>query len=286
LALGIIAVLTVGEYVAVARLVDAHMERTADIQRALRGLIDSPRADSLAPLLAAADAGVARIQRTTVLMTGASLLGLILVGALILEPMVRRMDRKRRTLENAIDELRHLSSLDGLTGVLNRRSFDERLEREWRRAGRDAASIAVLMVDIDHFKRYNDHYGHQAGDACLQRLARALGGTVARPADLVARYGGEEFAIILPDTDLDGAARVGETARLTVDGLALPHAASRVAPHVTISVGVAATVPAGQLNAADLVAAADRALYRAKQGGRNRVEREPVGERAAPGPTR
>jgi diguanylate cyclase (GGDEF)-like protein len=196
------------------------------------------------------------------------------------------MDRKRRTLENAIDELRHLSSLDGLTGVLNRRSFDERLEREWRRAGRDAASIAVLMVDIDHFKRYNDHYGHQAGDACLQRLARALGGTVARPADLVARYGGEEFAIILPDTDLDGAARVGETARLTVDGLALPHAASRVAPHVTISVGVAATVPAGQLNAADLVAAADRALYRAKQGGRNRVEREPVGERAAPGPTR
>jgi diguanylate cyclase (GGDEF)-like protein len=263
--------------------------RPDDVRRAVvameareGGLFDSV----VVGLLRDSDAATRRIGRAALLMTAASLLGLILVGTFMLEPMVRRIDRKRRLLEQAVGELDRLSSLDGLTGIANRRSFDQRIEREWRRAGRDAAWIAVLMVDIDHFKPFNDLYGHQEGDACLRRLAKTFERAIARPGDFVARYGGEEFAFVLPDTDVDGAAQVGETLRREVADLAIPHAASGVAARVTISVGVAAAVPQGPDGPADLVAAADRALYLAKQGGRNRLATAPISESSRPNAAR
>lgn len=174
-------------------------------------------------------------------------------------------DRKR--LE---ETLRTLSSQDGLTGLPNRRSFDERWERECRRAHRNRSSLSVLMLDVDCFKPYNDTYGHPAGDACLQQVADAIAKTAQRPGDFAARYGGEEFVIVLPDTTQAGAMAIAAEINRAVAALQIPHGASTAAPHVTVSIG-AATAPDGT-GAAGLVAAADAALYRAKQAGRNRVE--------------
>lgn len=174
-------------------------------------------------------------------------------------------------LETANQQLERLSWLDGLTDIPNRRQFDATLDLEWRRCLRHGLPLALIMTDVDHFKSYNDHLGHQAGDDCLRRVARAHAAIVSRPGDLAARYGGEEFALILPDTDLNGAEAVAQRLRASVEELRLPHPASSVGPTVTISAGVASIIPATVGVAADLIAAADRALYQAKQTGRNRV---------------
>jgi diguanylate cyclase (GGDEF)-like protein len=175
-----------------------------------------------------------------------------------------------RQLEEANETLQRLSSLDGLTGLANRRRLDEFLDLEWRRALRDRDWLSALMVDIDFFKAFNDAHGHQAGDDCLRRVAEVLSGVSQRPGDLAARYGGEEFVVVLTETDLDGALAVAETLRSRVEGLGIANPESHSGV-VTVSVGVAAVVPAPRSAVADLIEAADRALYGAKGAGRNRV---------------
>ena len=175
-----------------------------------------------------------------------------------------------RELDAANQELKRLSASDGLTGIANRRFFDDYLSREWRRAMREESVISLLMCDVDHFKPFNDTFGHQAGDDCLRRIANALASTMERGADIVARYGGEEFAIILPQTPLAGAQLVAERLRHAVETLNQPNPGSPEAI-TTISVGLATLRPSKQNVLQELIQNADRALYRAKSLGRNVV---------------
>jgi len=169
------------------------------------------------------------------------------------------------------DLLSRLSLMDSLTELPNRRGFDERLDREWRRALRTNAPLSLIMIDIDHFKGYNDTYGHLAGDGCLRRVARALAESVNRAGDFLARYGGEEFVCLLPGSDTAGAMGIAESLRGHVEGLAIDHSASPVSPWVTISLGVATGYPTQDGAPEDLVASADALLYQAKKRGRNQV---------------
>lgn len=178
--------------------------------------------------------------------------------------IVRARVRTQLTLKAQADLLRELAFIDGLTGVHNRRHFDERFMAEARRAQRTRSPLAIVLADVDHFKRYNDALGHLAGDDCLRRVASGLRGCLRRPTDLLARYGGEEFVSLLPDTDLAGAIGVAQLMEDTVRALALPHPG--VQGCVTISLGVSAGTQAD-----GLVEAADRALYLAKAAGRGRV---------------
>ncbi len=170
---------------------------------------------------------------------------------------------------------RHASE-DPLTGLANRRALSEALWREWERAGRSGLSTGLLFVDVDHFKPYNDHYGHHAGDAALQAVATALQGALLRPADLAARYGGEEFVILLPETDTEGAVEVAQRVLAAVDALALPHATGG-SGRLTVSVGVAARRAEGKGPQA-LLDAADAALYAAKAAGRHGLVVAPVAQ--------
>ncbi|WP_296941985.1 GGDEF domain-containing protein [uncultured Massilia sp.] len=180
------------------------------------------------------------------------------------------VEREKRLLDHA-ESLRARSYVDGLTGIANRRYFDVALDRELRRAQRAQGNLALLLIDIDSFKAYNDHFGHQQGDACLATVARALAAKLKRPADVAARYGGEEFAAILPDTTLEQARVHANAIREHVAALQLAHAPAAHWPMVTLSIGVAAFEPQRLHEAALLVAAADKALYAAKKGGRNCV---------------
>lgn len=170
-----------------------------------------------------------------------------------------------------IRELRRISAQDGLTGIANRRSFNQALEREWLRAMRQGTPLSVLLIDIDHFKQYNDHYGHQAGDECLKNIAATLSLAVQRPTDMVARYGGEEFVVLMPETDVAGAGAVARRMQHAVATLALPHESSGLGS-VSMSVGLCTIIPARGQAAQRLIACADLALYRAKAAGRNRIE--------------
>jgi diguanylate cyclase (GGDEF)-like protein/PAS domain S-box-containing protein len=178
--------------------------------------------------------------------------------------------RERQLLEHA-ESLRARSYVDGLTGIHNRRYFDMTLDRELRRAQRSGGALSLLLMDIDSFKAYNDHFGHQQGDACLITVAQGLAGVLKRPGDVAARYGGEEFAAILPDTTATQAAGVAEAIRLDIAGRALAHAPAALREHVTLSIGVASFSKEGLNEAALLIEAADKALYAAKRGGRDRV---------------
>ena len=180
-----------------------------------------------------------------------------------------------RRLDEANQELTRLSSLDGLTGISNRRRFDETLLREWRRAGRQGKPLSILLCDVDCFKQFNDSYGHQVGDECLKAVARTLQGALRRPTDLAARYGGEEFAVILPDTGLSGAQQLAEGIRAAVEALHITHRFSSAGGVVTVSVGVASMTPSRESDSAVLLKRADDALYRAKEGGRNRIVAAP-----------
>lgn len=174
---------------------------------------------------------------------------------------------------NAQQKLAALAILDGLTGIANRRRFDERLKEEWARARRDGTSLSLLLIDVDHFKKFNDQYGHPAGDACLQAIATTLAAEARRPADLAARYGGEEFALLLPSTDPAGCKLVGKRIRQRLRELALPHAKNPPSNLVTVSVGGASFWPSAQgtTEGSSLIEAADRALYLAKGRGRDRL---------------
>ncbi|OPY99660.1 diguanylate cyclase [Bradyrhizobium sacchari] len=170
------------------------------------------------------------------------------------------------------DKLAALATTDGLTGLANRRAFDERLAEEWARARRDGTQLSLLLIDVDQFKKFNDHYGHLAGDGCLRALSRILSAHARRPGDLAARYGGEEFALLLPNTDQEGCAEVGEGIRQALHDLAILHAQNPPSRLVTASIGAATSFPSQiATDCSALVAAADRALYAAKDNGRDRL---------------
>jgi len=171
-------------------------------------------------------------------------------------------------LEESNKKLQELSSLDGLTGIANRRQFDESLDKEWRRAARNKVPLSLILIDIDFFKPFNDNYGHQAGDDCLILVAKALKEAIVRPTDVIARYGGEEFTAILPDTDTEGAIIVAEKLRTAVESLKIVHEHSTAADHVTISLGIATNADLPDLES--LIHKSDERLYEAKESGRNR----------------
>ncbi len=188
--------------------------------------------------------------------------------------LFRDSEKLRRELFSSSEvaqALEYLVRLDSLTGIPNRRLFEEELNKEWARAKRDDAPLSLIMADIDYFKEYNDHYGHPAGDLCLVDVAQAMHHTLSRPGDVVARIGGEEFAFLLPQTDLSGAISVAEQIHERVLALNLPHEASPVASHVTLSFGVSSSELASVSSPAELIRTSDIALYEAKRCGRNQI---------------
>jgi diguanylate cyclase (GGDEF)-like protein len=185
--------------------------------------------------------------------------------------IVRARVRTHLTLKIQSDLLRSMALMDGLTGVANRRKFNEDILADWRLCFREQKPLSLILVDVDYFKRYNDHYGHPAGDGCLKSIAQALSEAVRRPYDLVARYGGEEFACVLPNTALSGAVEIAERMRERVRTLGIEHSASDVDRVVTISLGVATLTPTRDLEFQALIEAADKQLYEAKNAGRARV---------------
>ena len=189
-----------------------------------------------------------------------------------LHDMRRTLVETTQKLDTANQGLQRLSALDGLTGIANRRAFDNTVQIEWRRNARTASALSLAMIDVDSFKQYNDCYGHLAGDDCLRQIATAFNRALKRPGDLLARYGGEEFVAILPATALSGGIAIAQQLRQAVHELALPHKSSPTEPVVTISVGVASAVPDFVSTPALLIAAADEMLYRAKHAGRNQVQ--------------
>ncbi|MCW8958633.1 MAG: diguanylate cyclase [Gammaproteobacteria bacterium] len=191
-----------------------------------------------------------------------------------LQQEIGEREQAETQLKAANRELERISMQDGLLGIANRRHLDEVLAKEYSRALRQRAPLSLIIADIDQFKDYNDHYGHQAGDDSLRKVAQAMAARLKRPTDLLARYGGEEIAVVLPDTAADGAREIAERLRAAVEQVAIPHAASAVAPHVTISLGVHTLQPSEVVQEEGLAAfigTADGALYAAKRAGRNRV---------------
>lgn len=183
--------------------------------------------------------------------------------------IIARQEQLARAI--AEEKLARLAKLDGLLGIPNRRSFDEFIEKAWSRGRRKKEPLSVMMIDIDHFKLYNDHYGHQQGDKCLKTVAAILTRCIRRPTDMLARYGGEEFVCVLPDTPLEGAMAVAETMQKKIARKGIPHESSKVAKHVTLSLGIATITPAAKESSINLIRHADQLLYQAKKDGRNRI---------------
>jgi diguanylate cyclase (GGDEF)-like protein len=235
-----------------------------------------PAMDALVKLYA----GQSRERTRSLQNLGLTLAGLVLAllaleALFIFRPITQRIRSDMFNLTALAQEMRELSLRDGLTGVYNRRHLDEQLTQEWRRAAREDHELALLLMDIDHFKAFNDLYGHQAGDQALKSVAEAAQCELHRAGDLLARYGGEEFAVVLPRTGLTGALLLAENIRAAVKALAVPNAGSQTSPLLTVSLGVAVARPARQQGPEGLVEAADQALYRAKQAGRDRVAGPP-----------
>jgi diguanylate cyclase (GGDEF)-like protein len=175
----------------------------------------------------------------------------------------------KQAAEDANQELQRVAYSDSVTAIANRRRFDQHLRQEWQRLARDREPLSLILCDIDYFKRYNDHYGHQAGDLCLKEIAQAMDRIMKRASDLVARYGGEEFAIILPNVRLKGAIHIARLIQMEIRHLEIPHAQSSVSPNVTLSLGISSQIPNLEYQPESLITAADRALYQAKAQGRN-----------------
>jgi diguanylate cyclase (GGDEF)-like protein len=175
--------------------------------------------------------------------------------------------------KKAEDQLKLIASMDGLTGIANRRHFDTTLDLEWRRAMRNATPLSLIMIDIDFFKNYNDLHGHLAGDSCLQKIAHTIRDSLRRAGNFASRYGGEEFIAILPDTNAEEAFLFAESLREKIENLDIEHKDSNVGSNVTISLGIYSLIPDKNRTRDELIGLADKALYKAKQGGRNRVVR-------------
>ncbi len=200
-----------------------------------------------------------------------------LKAMLRLVEMQRELVRVTEQLNEANAKLQRLSATDGLTGIANRRMYDELAIREWRRCERMKKPLALVMIDVDHFKLFNDKYGHQVGDECLKAVASQVGKAAPRATDLAARYGGEEFVLVLGETDTDGAKWIANRLRQQVSDLKIPHYAT-ASRHVTISCGVAAIIPEANYSLDVLLKSADHALYQAKETGRDRVGTGVYGE--------
>jgi diguanylate cyclase (GGDEF)-like protein len=194
-----------------------------------------------------------------------------MITARLVVEQIARVEEVNQSLEQANEELKKLTNLDGLTGIANRRYHDDVINREWRRCQRTNSSLAAIMIDIDHFKLYNDHYGHIAGDHCLQQVAKELQRGARRVSDSVARYGGEEFVCLMPDCSAEAAINVAELIRQRIRKLQIPHATSKIDTILTVSQGVAAMVPSRDSVPSELIRRADQALYQAKMQGRDRV---------------
>jgi diguanylate cyclase (GGDEF)-like protein len=186
-----------------------------------------------------------------------------------LQQQTLELKAAKEAAETANRELERLVNLDSVTQIANRRHFDRHLQQEWQRLIREQYPLSLILADIDYFKAFNDYYGHQAGDDCLRKIAQVIKSVAKRPTDLVSRYGGEEFAIILPNTNLEGAIRVTELIQLAIEKSKVPHAKSKVSSFITVSFGITSQVPHPELLPKDLVANADKALYGAKEQGRN-----------------
>jgi diguanylate cyclase (GGDEF)-like protein len=186
-----------------------------------------------------------------------------------LQQQTIELAQAKQAAEDANQELERVAYSDSVTAIANRRRFDQHLRQEWQRLARDKEPLSLILCDIDYFKRYNDHYGHQAGDLCLKNIAQAMDRVMKRAADLVARYGGEEFAIILPNVRLKGAVHIARLIQMEIRHLEIPHAQSTVSPNVTLSLGISSQIPNLEHQPESLITAADRALYQAKAQGRN-----------------
>lgn len=198
-------------------------------------------------------------------------LALVLVIVLLLTALVVRMKLLNAQLRNAKAQLQNMALNDSLTGLANRHRLDDFLSQEWRQSARNQQELSAILFDIDHFKHYNDCYGHVAGDQCLRQVADMTAELFRRANDLVVRFGGEEFLIILLDTDANQAEQLAEALRSKVADMAIPHASSAVADHLTISIGTATCLPDANIQPERLIRAADSALYQAKEKGRNNV---------------
>ena len=188
-----------------------------------------------------------------------------------LEQEIKERKIVEQTLQEVNQKLERLVNIDGLTGVSNRRHFDDYLAREWRRLKREQKPLSLILCDVDHFKLYNDSYGHLQGDDCLRQVAQTIAQVINRPADLVARYGGEEFAIILPNTDFSGSHEVAKKVQQAIRALKLPHNLSKTSPFVTISMGISSQIPQQDQALENLIRFTDKALYMAKDQGRDRI---------------
>jgi len=205
-----------------------------------------------------------------IFVLGLTLSGLVTYGFMRVSRKNARIQHETRQLLTSNQELAEISRTDALTAVANRRYFDEVLDKEWKRSLRNGTPLTLIMVDIDCFKLYNDYYGHLEGDECIHAVAQTLKDMMSRPMDLVARYGGEEFAILLPDTN-ENAVILAEQCRKVIEQQRMPHAASKVSPYVTVSMGIATMASDRESDVSELIRLADRALYSAKAGGRNQV---------------
>lgn len=205
------------------------------------------------------------------IMFAGSAVGAMAVAGILAQLFRMEIDVAETALMHSNRELERISGIDSLTGLANRRTIDSYLDREWRRLQRIGKPMSILMFDVDCFKEYNDHYGHLAGDECLQRVAEVLSGVIGRSSDLVARYGGEEFVIMLPGTDYRSAVELAEAARERVMAMRIEHEYSSVMPVLTLSAGVACAEPDQVEEAQDILRRADEALYTAKREGRNRI---------------
>lgn len=190
----------------------------------------------------------------------------------------RQLQHRTQELEAINEQLRLLSTVDGLTGISNRRYFEQRLQQEWRRNLRDQTPLSLALIDIDFFKNYNDTYGHQAGDECLRQVTNTIAHRLHRPGDFAARYGGEEFAILMSDTPPAGAITVGEEIRKRIENLQIPHITSTIHSCITVSIGIITIIPTEADSLGDFIDKADIALYQAKRCGRNRLQVFAAGE--------
>jgi diguanylate cyclase (GGDEF)-like protein len=216
-----------------------------------------------------------------------ALLALVSVVGVMFRARIRALGKRQKELESVVEQrttllaqanetLKRMSLVDPLTGIANRRCMDEHLNQEWGRSQRTGEPVSFLFIDVDYFKKYNDSYGHQAGDRCLIEVARCIAEAVNRPGDLAARFGGEEFAVVLPMTDVEGALTVAESIMALMERRALPHRASDVSPHVTLSIGAASMIASPGMSPSSLVDLADAAVYRSKEQGRDQISVAPM----------